>query len=139
MITLYKKRYLKLKKTVIQQAIGKLRLSSHNLAAVQESGIIRKFRKETVNTVIKMSPGMNVIFILIVRFMKILQRKHSKKQKKIQKLTLVIKTAKLKITEQGTLDSLNVLGEFIRGAFESRNSKYQQYLSYTITLAEINN
>ena len=82
---------------------------------------------------------MNVIFILIVRFMKILQRKHSKKQKKIQKLTLVIKTAKLKITEQGTLDSLIVLGEFIRGAFESRNSKYQQYLSYTITLAEINN
>ena len=43
-----------------------------------------------------MSPGMNVIFILIVGFMKILQRKHSKKQKKIQKLTLVIKTAKLK-------------------------------------------
>ena len=98
MITLYKKRYLKLKKTVIQQAIGKLRLSSHNLAAVQESGIIRKFRKETVNTVIKMSPGMNVIFILIVGFMKILQRKHSKKQKKIQKLTLIIKATKLKIS-----------------------------------------
>ena len=81
---------------------------------------------------------MNVIFILIVGFMKILQRKHSKKQKKIQKLTLVIKTAKIKnlrgIFEQGTLDSLNALGEFIRGAFESRNSKYQQYLSYTITL-----
>ena len=47
-----------------------------------------------------------------------------------------------KISEQGTLNSLNTLGKFIRRAFESIDSECQEYLSYTIILlrnSEINN
>ena len=39
-----------------------------------------------------------------------------------------------KISEQGTLNSLNTLGQFIRRAFELINSECQEYLSYTILL-----
>ena len=39
-----------------------------------------------------------------------------------------------KISEQGTLNSLNTLGQFIRRAFELINSECQEYLSYTIIL-----
>ena len=39
-----------------------------------------------------------------------------------------------KISEQGTLNSLNTLGKFIRRAFELINSECQEYLSYTIIL-----
>ena len=47
-----------------------------------------------------------------------------------------------KISEQGTLNSLNAIGKFISRAFESIDSKCQEYLSYTIILlrnSEINN
>ena len=47
-----------------------------------------------------------------------------------------------KILEQGTLNSLNTIGKFIRRAFESIDSECQEYLSYTIILlrnSEINN
>ena len=39
-----------------------------------------------------------------------------------------------KISEQGTLNSLNTLGKFIRRTFESINSECQEYLPYTIIL-----
>ena len=59
---------------------------------------------------------------------------HSNENDKIENLR--------KISEQGTLNSLNAIGKFISRAFESIDSKCQEYLSYTIILlrnSEINN
>ena len=82
---------------------------------------------------------MNIIFFLIVDFMKTLERKHSKhKIKENIKLDLSNKNNEIedlrKIFEQGTIDSLKTLGKFIRRAFELRNFECQQCLSYTSIL-----
>ena len=68
-----------------------------------------------------------------------LQSKLENKQtKKTPKVDLSYKNYKVKnlrkISEEGTLNSLNTLGKFIRRAFKSINSECQEYLSYTVIL-----
>ena len=79
----------------------------------------------------------------ILRACSLQSKLENKRNTKVDLSNKSDKTEKLrKISEQGTLNSLNTIGKFIRRAFESIDSECQEYLSYTIILlrnSEINN
>ena len=74
----------------------------------------------------------------ILRACSLQSKLENKKKKEKKKVDLSNKNYKIenlrKISEQGTLNSLKILGKFIRKVFESINSECQEYLSYAIIL-----